>query len=181
MQSLQGHLLIASPAMLDPNFARTVVAIANHDEEGALGVVLNRASDTDVAEAVPELAEVVDPAEVVHVGGPVQPGAIVVLAEFEDPGLAAYLVCADVGFVSDRTGIERLAEVTRRRRVFAGYAGWGPGQLEAELEREDWIVADARPDDIFSHAPDRLWSAVLERKGGAYRLVARMPLDPSVN
>jgi putative transcriptional regulator len=180
-EKLQGQLLIAAPTLVDPNFARAVVAIANHDDDGALGVVLNRPSETEVAEAVPDLAELVDDGEVVHVGGPVQPAAIVVLAEFEAPDDAAFLVTGAVGLVSDRTGIERLPEVTARRRVFAGYAGWGPGQLEAELEREDWILEPARPADVFTEDPDDLWGSVLERKGGRYRLVARMPLDPSVN
>jgi putative transcriptional regulator len=179
--SLQGKLLIAAPTLLDPNFARTVVAIANHDDDGALGVVLNRPSETEVAEAVPDLAELVDDGDVVHVGGPVQPGAIVVLAEFEAPDDAAFLVTGSVGLVSDRTDIERLPDVTVRRRVYAGYAGWGPGQLEAELERDDWILEPARPNDVFSEDPQELWGSVLERKGGRYRLVARMPVDPSVN
>jgi len=178
---LTGRLLIASPTLTDPNFARTVVAIANHDAEGALGVVLNRPSDTEVAEAVPDLAELVEPGDVVHVGGPVQPASIVVLAEFEDPADAAYLVTDRVGLVSDRTGIERLGTVTERRRVYAGYAGWGPGQLEAELERDDWILDDATVDDVFAVDPLELWHHVLDRKGGQFRLLARMPLDPSVN
>jgi putative transcriptional regulator len=181
MASLAGQLLIASPALLDPNFARAVVAIANHDDDGALGVVLNRPSDTEVTEAVPDLAELVDDGEVVHVGGPVQPASIVVLAEFDDPTDAAYLVTGRVGLVSDRTGIERLGDVTARRRVYAGYAGWGPGQLEAELEREDWILEDATSADLFAEDPLELWQQVLDRKGGQFRLLARMPLDPSTN
>jgi putative transcriptional regulator len=181
MDSLQGQLLIASPTMSDPNFARTVVAIANHDDDGALGIVLNRPSDTEVVEAVPELEGVVDGDEVVFVGGPVQPASIVVLAEFEDPDEAAFLVVEGVGLVRDRTGLERLATVTARRRVFAGYAGWGPGQLEAELEREDWIVEPALPEDVFDADPLDLWTRVLERKGGQFRLIARMPIDPTVN
>jgi putative transcriptional regulator len=179
--TLSGQLLIASPSLTDPNFARTVVAIANHDEDGALGVVLNRPSDTEVGEAVPDLAELVENGEVVHVGGPVQPASIVVLAEFEDPSDAAYLVTGRVGLVSDRTGIEHLGEVTERRRVYAGYAGWGPGQLEAELERDDWILEDATVEDVFAEDPLELWQQVLDRKGGQFRLLARMPLDPSVN
>ncbi len=181
MDSLEGQLLVASPALADPNFARTVVAIANHDAEGALGIILNRPSDTEVAEAVPELVDVVDGDEVVFVGGPVQGEAIVVLAEFADPGEAAYLVVGGIGLVSDRTGLERLDEATERRRVFAGYAGWGPGQLGAELEREDWIVEPARPEDVFCEEPWSLWAQVLERKGGRFRLLARMPEDPSLN
>jgi putative transcriptional regulator len=181
MGSLHGQLLVASPAMSDPNFARTVIAIANHDEDGALGIVLNRPSDTEVVEAVPELEGVVDDDEVVFVGGPVQPGSIVVLAEFEDPAEAAYLVVDGIGLVSDRTGLDRLGTATARRRVYAGYAGWGPGQLEAELEREDWILEPVLPEDVFDEEPAALWSRVLQRKGGQFRLLARMPLDPSVN
>jgi putative transcriptional regulator len=181
MDSLQGQLLVASPTLADPNFARTVIAVANHDEDGALGIILNRPSDTEVVDAVPELEDVVDVDEVVFVGGPVQPAAIVVLAEFEDPAEAAFLVVGGIGLVSDRTGLDRLATVTARRRIYAGYAGWGPGQLEAELERDDWILEPARPSDVFSEDPQELWGSVLERKGGRYRLVARMPVDPSVN
>ena len=179
--SLQGHLLVASPTLTDPNFARAVVAIANHDDEGALGIVLNRPSDTEVVEAVPELDGVVDSDELVYVGGPVQPASIVVLAEFEDPSEAAFLVVDAIGLVSDRTGLERLGEATARRRIYAGYAGWGPGQLEAEIEREDWIVEPARAEDVFSDDAPTLWRSVLDRKGGQFRLLARMPLDPSLN
>jgi putative transcriptional regulator len=181
MESLQGQLLVASPAMSDPNFARTVVAIANHDEDGALGIVLNRPSDTEVIEAVPELEGVVELDEVVYVGGPVQPASIVVLAEFQDPAEAAYLLVERIGLVSDRTGLDRLGTATARRRVYAGYSGWGPGQLEAELEREDWIVEPAMPEDVFDEEPGELWGRVLQRKGGQFRLLARMPIDPSVN
>jgi putative transcriptional regulator len=179
--SLQGQLLVASPALADPNFARAVVAIANHDEDGALGIVLNRPSETEVVDAVPELDGVVGDDEIVFVGGPVQPASIVVLAEFEDPAEAAFLVVGSIGLVSDRTGLERLDEATERRRIFAGYAGWGPGQLEAEIEREDWIVEPALPGDVFAPDPLELWGRVLDRKGGQFRLLARMPVDPTVN
>jgi putative transcriptional regulator len=181
MESLQGQLLVASPTLTDPNFARAVVAIANHDEDGALGIILNRPSDTEVSDAVPELEDVVDSDDVVFVGGPVQPASIVVLAEFEDPAEAAFLVVEGIGLVSERTGLERLDTVTARRRVFAGYAGWGPGQIEAELETEDWIVEPALPQDVFAEDPIGLWGRVLDRKGGQFSLLARMPADPSMN
>ncbi|MCW3001660.1 MAG: hypothetical protein JWQ20_958 [Conexibacter sp.] len=181
MESLQGQLLVASPTLSDPNFARAVVAIANHDEDGALGIILNRPSDTEVSDAVPELEDVVDSDAVVFVGGPVQPASIVVLAEFEDPAEAAFLVVEGIGLVSERTGLERLDTVTARRRVFAGYAGWGPGQIEAELETEDWIVEPALPQDVFAEDPIGLWGRVLDRKGGQFSLLARMPADPSMN
>ncbi|MFL5887472.1 MAG: YqgE/AlgH family protein [Solirubrobacteraceae bacterium] len=181
MESLRGKLLIAGPDLLDPNFHRTVVLIADHGDEGAMGVVLNRRSEHTVDEAVPDLGELVDPDEHVHVGGPVQPTGVVVLAEFDDPSEAATTVLGDVGFVAAGSDVDGLPAITRRARVFAGLAGWGPGQLEAELERDDWIVEPARADDAFVSEAAGLWRAVLERKGGEYALVARMPEDPRVN
>lgn len=184
MDSLRGKLLIAAPKLEDPNFARSVVVVGEHTEDGALGVVLNRPSDTPVAEAVPDLAGLVDPESVVHVGGPVQPAAVLVLAQFEPQlvGGGGQMVLEDVGFLAVDDDAGPLdAPAPARARVFAGYAGWGPGQLEAELEGEDWIVEDCRSDDVFAPRPAELWSRVLDRKGGRYRLVARMPLDPSLN
>lgn len=179
--SLAGHLLLASPALSDPNFARTVVLVGVHSEEGAMGVVLNRPSETTVAEAVPQLEVAVEPAEPVYVGGPVQPSSVVLLAEFLDPAPAALLVLGRIGFPSGDTDVDGLTEATARRRVFAGYAGWGEGQLDQELAQGDWITHPAVPDDVFSEDPDQLWQSVLERKGGSYALLARMPTDPSMN
>ena len=181
MDSLRGQLLVASPALLDPNFERTVVLIAQHDDSGAMGVVLNRASGMPVAEATDALNALVEPDAMVHTGGPVQPTGVVILAEFDDPEHAGVPIFEDVGFVAGDADFETLAPHIIRARVFAGLAGWGPGQLEAELEREDWIVDPALVDDVFADEPDSLWSAVLERKGGSFALVARMPPDPSLN
>lgn len=179
--SLRGQLLIASASLVDPNFQRTVVLVAEHSNEGAMGVVLNRPSQVVAAEAVPILASLVGDGELVHVGGPVQPGAVVALAEHEEPGLAAALAFADVGFLAADADTEALAGTLRRVRVYAGYAGWSPGQLEAELEEEAWIVEPALADDVFTGDAGGLWAAVLTRKGGRFALLARMPLDPSVN
>ena len=181
--SLKGQLLIASPSIHDPNFRRTVVYMTEHGEEGAMGLVLNRAAETTVGEAVPDLAWLADEAAVVHVGGPVSPQSVVVLAEFEEPDQSALIVESDLGFVpAEVDDTAALAEALGRRRVFAGHAGWGPGQLDAELEDDGWIVVrDPEPDEIFTEDPEGLWAAVLERKGGRYVLVARMPEDPSVN
>ena len=177
---MQGRLLVASPALVDPNFRRAVVLIVAHDDEGAVGLVLNRDSETEVAEAVPELAELVDDDAHVSVGGPVQPEAVVVLAEWEDIDEAGSLVFDDVGLMGSDAEAERVAAATRRVRVFAGYAGWGGGQLEAELEEPSWVVETAGADDVFGDEAD-LWATVLRRKGGVFKLVATMPEDPSLN
>src|SRR4051794_25360918 len=129
MESLRGQLLIASATLLDPNFRQTVVLVAEHGEEGAMGVVLNRPSTAAVAEAIPNLEGLGAADDLVFVGGPVEPSAVVVLAEFDDPGDAASHVFGDVGFVaSDDEGV-LVSGGTRRSRVFAGYAGWAAGQL----------------------------------------------------
>ena len=181
VESLTGQLLLASPALLDPNFRRTVVLISVHSAEGAMGVVLNRPSSVTVGEAVPQLQGAVAEQECVYVGGPVQPGSVVFLAEFLDPSPAGLLVLGRIGFPAPDADIEELTEATARARVFAGFAGWGEGQLEAELDHGDWIAHTALPEDVFTTVPAELWSSVLRRKGGSYALIARMPPDPSVN
>jgi len=180
VESLRGHLLVASPTLLDPNFHRAVVLVTEHTEEGAAGLVLNRPSLVEVAAAVPALEAVVEDDEQVWVGGPVEPEAVLVLGEFLDPDDAAVPLFESLGFPSlDEP--EGIVPATTRRRVFAGYAGWGAGQLEDELANEDWILELALADDAFTAEPDELWSDVLRRKGGIYELVARMPEDPSLN
>jgi putative transcriptional regulator len=177
-ESLRGSLLIAGPQLLDPNFRRTVVLVADHGEEGAMGVILNRPSGMTVADAAPDLEPLIGADAPIFAGGPVQPTSGVVLAEVAE---ADEPVFGDVVLVP---GLGELADVVDGAgsiRVFAGYAGWGPGQLDGELERDDWIVEPARASDVFSEDPDGLWGAVLERKGGQYALVARMPEDPSQN
>jgi putative transcriptional regulator len=180
VESVQGHLLIAGPGLLDPNFWRTVVLVGEHSDEGALGVVLNRSSETSVEEAVPELAVLAEGMGAVHVGGPVQPSAVVVLADFAEPDDAGALVLDSVGFLPSDVEPESLGEL-RRARVYVGYAGWGPGQLDDELEEGSWIVEPAVPDDVFTNDPEGLWSAVLRRKGGPFSVLAAMPPDPSLN
>ncbi len=181
MSSLRGKLLIASPALLDPNFARSVVLIAEHTSGGAMGLVLNRPSDQEVAGSVEELGEVVATGDLVYEGGPVQPAAVMVLAEFNDPRASAAIVLGDVGFLPSEGTSDLLADGLRRARVFAGHSGWGAGQLDAELDEGSWLVVEAHIDDIFAPDPDELWSEALERKGGAYARLARIPDDPSVN
>lgn len=181
MHSLAGQLLLASPGLHDPNFARTVVLVSMHSSGGAMGVVLNRPSAVTIGEAVPAFEQALDGDELVYVGGPVQPTAIVCLAEFLEPAAAGLLVLGRIGFPAADAGVDELADATTRRRVFAGYAGWGEGQLDSELEQGDWIPHTALAQDVFTDAPQELWGDVLRRKGGKYALLARMPTDPSVN
>ena len=155
---------------IDPNFWRTVVLVGEHGDEGALGVVLNRTSESRVDEALPELAGLVDGADAVHVGGPVQPSAIVVLAEFEEPERAGTLVLDDIGFLPSEVDPDALGEL-RRARVFAGYAGWGPGQLDGELEEGSWIVEPAARGRRVHERP----RGALERRPAAKGRPVRRP------
>lgn len=180
MERVGGRLLIAGPGLWDPNFRRSIVLVGHHDEEGALGVVLNRTLDVTVGEAVPALGVIADPDERVFRGGPVQSASVVVLADFAEPAMASVLAFGSIGFLPDGSGDDVIASV-RRARVFAGYAGWGAGQLEAELEDGSWVVEPAEPGDVFHPTPERLWDDVLKRKGRAFDLLRLMPRDPSLN
>ena len=171
-------MLIANGNLFDPNFRQAVVLLVEHGEEGALGIVLNRPADITVADAVPALAPVVGPDEVLYLGGPVQPTAVVLLAQFDDEGVPAHPLFESVGLVTGE--VESLGGA-ERARVYAGYAGWGAGQLERELEENSWIDATPSASDVFTDRPESLWTDVLSRKGGRYRLLSRMPLDPSLN
>ncbi|MGH2957383.1 MAG: YqgE/AlgH family protein [Solirubrobacterales bacterium] len=171
--TLTGKLLIAAPSMGD-YFHRTVILVVEHSEQGAFGLVLNRPSETSVGEAAPELGELIGGEHLVHVGGPVQPNAVTAVGEHDDPTTATKLIVGTVGMVD----LDDPPELSRVR-VFAGYAGWSPQQLDGEVEQEAWIIEDTHPDDPFGEGD--LWAQVLRRKGGEYALLARMPPDPSVN
>ncbi len=180
MDNLRGHLLIAGASLWDPNFRRTVLLIAHHDEDGAVGVVLNNAADVTVAEAIPQLASLVAADERLFIGGPVEPQAAIVVADFADPSVAEILALGSIGFLPPASGPE-VEDAIKRARVFAGYSGWGSGQLEAEMAEDSWIVEPARPEDVFAPDPSRLWEDVLRRKGRAFDLLRLMPADPTMN
>jgi len=173
-ESVRGHLLIAAPSLFD-YFRRTVVLVLEHTSDGAMGVVLGRSSDTRVADAVPLLAELPGADEAVYLGGPVSPQSVVALGDFERPEEAGTQVVGSLGTLDPDGTNESL----RRVRVYAGYAGWSPGQLDGELDQGAWIVQDADPEDPF-RAGD-IWADALARKGGRYRLMTTMPADPSLN
>lgn len=180
MESLRGTLLISSGGLRDPNFRHTVVLVGEHNADGALGVVLNRPLDVTVGQTVPPLSDLVPAAEPLFQGGPVQPTSPVLLAEVTDPELVDVPVFGSVGFLVGEVSAD-VAPSILRARVFAGYSGWAPGQLEAEMAADTWIVETAHEDDVFTQAPELLWSRVLERKGPEYRQLSRMPYDPSMN
>ncbi|MFC1661778.1 YqgE/AlgH family protein [Gemmatimonadota bacterium] len=180
MESLRGSLLISSGGLYDPNFRHTVVLLGEHNSDGAVGVVLNRALDVTVEQSLPPLSGLVPPDEPLFQGGPVQPEGAVLLAELERPELLDILAFGSVGFLVGEVSADLQPSILRAR-VFAGYSGWGPGQLEAEMDVNSWIIEPARVDDVFTDAPDLLWSRVLERKGPEYRRLSRMPYDPSMN
>jgi putative transcriptional regulator len=177
---LTGHLLLSNASLFDPNFRRTVVLIGHHDEDGAVGVVLNRPLGVRVEEAVPPLSDLVDAQEEVFEGGPVQPQAAVVVAEFLDPSVASVVAFGSVGFLPDEVDGDDRSSIVRAR-IFAGYSGWGPGQLEAELEEDAWLLTPATENDVFTPEPERLWEDVVARLGPAYAMLRSMPSDPSLN
>lgn len=152
--------------------------VADHNDEGAMGVILNRPSGMTVSDAAPDLEDLVGGDAPIFAGGPVQPTSGVVLAQLaaaEEP------IFDDVVLVPDLAELADVVERAEQLRVFAGYAGWGPGQLEGEIERDDWFIEPAQSADVFAEDAEALWASVLERKGGQYALVARMPDDPSQN
>jgi len=180
--SWSGRLLVATPTLLDPHFLRTVVLLLQHDpEEGTLGVVLNRPSETAVSEVLEGWHDVAAGPPVVFSGGPVQPTAAVCLGRVRSPREAqgwAPLTDPLLGTVDlDGRPWDGLAEV----RVFAGYAGWSTQQLEAEVAEGAWWLFDALPGDPFVARPELLWGQVLRRQGPPLAFAASYPEDPSLN
>jgi putative transcriptional regulator len=181
---LAGRLLVATPLLRDPNFARTVVFLADHGEEGALGVVLNRPTDTALTEVLPLWEVAASSPASVFVGGPVSPEAALALGHLgtagrPDDGFAPLV--NGFGAVDLEADPALLGPHLAGLRVFAGYAGWGPAQLEGEIEEGAWYVVDAALDDVFSSKPEALWSAVLRRQGGDLAFVSTFPVDPTMN
>jgi putative transcriptional regulator len=177
---LTGHLLVSNATLFDPNFRRTVVLVGHHDEDGAVGVVLNRPLDVSVVGTVPPLSDLVDPDEQLFEGGPVQPQAAIVLAEFLDPAAASVVAFGSVGFLPEEVDEADRSSIVRAR-IFVGYSGWGPGQLEAEVADDAWLLTPATEADVFTSAPGRLWEAVVTRLGPSYAMLRSMPSDPSLN
>jgi putative transcriptional regulator len=182
--SLVGHLLVATPGLRDPNFERTVVLLVAHEEGGALGVVLNRATEVPVAEVLGGWGGLASDPPVVFEGGPVQPEAAICLARSRS-GVGEMRgfnrVDGTVGTVDLSGEPDAIRDELVEVRVFAGYAGWSPQQLEDEIESGSWFTFKALPSDAFTDRPDDLWAMVLRRQGGMYAAVAFYPSDPTLN
>lgn len=172
-----GTLLVASPLLVDPNFYRTVVFVLQHDADGAVGVVLNRPSEESVESHLPEWARRLEDPPVVFVGGPVDRTVAIGFVRSDRPAEPTALM--GIGMVD--LGSDPAAGNPGPVRVFSGYAGWGPGQAEAERAEGAWLVLDAFAEDVFTSAPDDLWSTVLRRQGGKLAMLATFPDDLSMN
>lgn len=183
-----GSLLVAVPGVLeDPNFRRTVVLLLEHGEHGALGVVLNRPTDTPLLDPFPAWHDLVTAPPVVFDGGPVSQQMVIALgrprAGLEPDGWNRVLAIAGttLGTVDLRHETHDLATDFEEVRVFAGYAGWAAGQLEDEVAAGAWFVVGAEAGDAFSPRPGELWQTILRRQRGVTAYYALYPADPSLN
>ncbi|KRV47704.1 hypothetical protein AQ490_04785 [Wenjunlia vitaminophila] len=186
VSSLTGRLLVATPALADPNFDRAVVLLLDHDDEGSLGVVLNRPTPVDVQDVLSSWAALAGRPQVIFQGGPVALDSALALAvvpggSVEGNPLGWRRVHGAIGLVDLEAPPELLAGELSSLRIFAGYAGWAPGQLEEELVEGAWYLVDSEPGDVFSPSPERLWRSVLRRQRGELAMVATYPDDPSLN
>ncbi|GAB3799511.1 YqgE/AlgH family protein [Micromonospora zhanjiangensis] len=184
MESMTGQLLVATPALKDPNFDRTVVLLVAHEASGALGVVLNRATEVPVADVLGDWGGLARDPAVLFEGGPVQPESAICLARMKTPGRRVkgfHPVSGSVGTVDLSVDPDRLRDSITGIRVFAGYSGWSPGQVEDEIAAGSWFVFDALPGDAFVDRPDDLWPMVLRRQGGMLAAVAHFPPDVALN
>jgi putative transcriptional regulator len=183
MDRLKGRLLVATPILGDPNFDRTVILMIEHTDDGALGLVLNRPSGLEVGEPLPEWRPYTGDPDVVFIGGPVSRSSVIALARVagDAPATSWEQVLGPVGVVDLSHDPDAMAGTLAAVRVFAGYAGWGPGQLEMEIAEGAWFVVTADPGDVFTDSPEQLWRRVLARQPGELAKVALVPEDPRLN
>ena len=180
--TLRGRLLVAAPPLVDPNFDRTVVLLLEHGDDGALGIVLNRPSDTDLDDVLPEWRPLASAPTVVFAGGPVSPEALIALAQADTSRIEGSVhVLADLGTIDLATDPLDLGTPLDALRVFVGYAGWSPGQLEAEIAANAWFVVDYERGDPFVATPERMWRDVLRRQHGRISVFANYPDDVTTN
>jgi len=186
---MAGRLLVATPLLADPNFRRAVVLIVEHEAvEGTLGIVLNRPTTIGVGQVLEQWTELATDPSVVFRGGPVAPNSALALALVpgkDEPvgwrALDGAPSLARLGLLDLDAPPRLLAPAIQSLRVYAGYAGWSPGQLEAEIDEGAWYVVSAEPGDVFAGDPDRLWRDVLHRQEGDLAFLATYPDDPGLN
>ena len=175
-------LLVATPPLVDPHFDRTVILVLEHTSDGALGIVLNRPTDAMLDDVLPDWREHASAPAVIFVGGPVTPEAVIALARQNETTVDGWVaVLGDLGTIDVGREPEEIGPHLNALRVFAGYAGWGPGQLDAELDQGAWFVVEMRPEDAFTASPDDLWHNVLRRQRGRVAMFAHCPADPATN
>ncbi|TDE11799.1 YqgE/AlgH family protein [Jiangella asiatica] len=182
-RSLTGQLLVAAPTLRGSTFDRAVVLMLSHDGDGALGVMVNRPTDVLVGDVLPAWMPVVSEPGVVFQGGPVSLDSALglVAVHGSDEPLGVRRVRGRLGVVDLDTPAEIIEPAVSAMRVFAGYAGWAPDQLEGEIDEGSWFVVDAEPTDAFRTDAEDLWAMVLRRQGGQLALMASFPADPSLN
>jgi putative transcriptional regulator len=182
---MTGRLLVATPKLEDPNFARAVVLVLDHDDDGTLGVIISRPTAVPVSEVLPGWSDLVTGPDVLFSGGPVGTDSALAVAVVDGSGddepLGWKQLYPGAGLVDLDTPPELLAGVLTGMRVFAGYAGWGPGQLESEVEEGAWYVVPAETGDLLCPDAEQLWRRVLRRQPGELAFVHTCPLDPTQN
>lgn len=180
----KGRLLLATPPLDDPNFDRTVIYVLEHHDDGAVGVVINRPSDEALDEPLDRWIDLQTAPSSVFEGGPVEDTALIALAAAKDLDVDDEALTPIVGSIAsaDLTADPAIvAASVHGVRVFRGYAGWGPGQLEGEIDAGAWLVLDAQTGDVFTNEPDELWRDVLRRQPGRLAWLANAPDDLSMN
>lgn len=181
-----GQLLVATPAIADGIFDQSVVFMLHHDAAGALGVVINQPTDLSLAELLPRWSDLAMDPSSIFTGGPVEPNGFIGIGGQRDAGDESVEGATPIG-TSGLVSVDLDADpalvsaVVDRLRVFRGYSGWSPGQLDAELTNGGWFVVDAAASDLWSMAPASLYEQVLRRQQGDLRWFANAPSDPSVN
>ena len=186
-QMRAGQLLVATPALMDPNFDHTVVLLLECDDNGALGVVLNRPSPVPVADILAGWSDLAADPDVLFQGGPISTDSALAVGrlpptvdEPQEP-VGWRRLFDNTGIVDLDTPTELMAQAVAGIRIFAGYAGWGSDQLIAEIEEGSWYLVPSLPSDVFTVDPEGLWMRVLKRQPGELAWVSTRPFDPTLN
>lgn len=187
--SLAGYFLVAETDLGDPNFTETVVLIISHDAQGAFGLVVNRKSEVTLGEAAPDYRQSALAGIPLYVGGPVEQEYLFTIHSGLPAGYGSEFareVVKGVVFEPNFGELERFLlheaqQSAPQLRLFAGYSGWGPGQLEAEMTQQSWVILPASADLVFDPHPSQGWKAALRKKGGVYWVAAETGYKPSLN